>query len=170
MDFQVVVLAGDTSKNLAPLVSKELPKPLLPVANRPVLYYVLHQLEQSNLKDLIVVVEGKETAVLVGGWIFGTFVDRLHVEIAAVPEVIGTAGAIRAISHHLTAKDILVVSGDLVSDVPPGGSCVDLQSQDPAGGKDKAKKPGRYTSLDWTLGQKLRKILDSEAHYPCSRP
>lgn len=83
MDFQVVVLAGGYSKNLAPLVSnvlhqspnpfsfllfsiqfnlisnwfqlQEVPKPLLPVANRPVLSYVLELLEASNLKDLIVV-------------------------------------------------------------------------------------------------------------------
>lgn len=114
MDFQVVVLAGGTSKKLVPLVSKvflsplfyfhsskqtksylsfisfefsrlpntpllyntivtffflclfyslgfllfccqEVPKALLPVANRPVLSYVLELLELSNLKDLIVV-------------------------------------------------------------------------------------------------------------------
>lgn len=34
---------------------QEVPKALLPVANRPVLSYVLEHLEQSNLKDLIVV-------------------------------------------------------------------------------------------------------------------
>ncbi|TYI67374.1 hypothetical protein E1A91_D08G013500v1 [Gossypium mustelinum] len=166
MDFQVVVLAGGNSKNLTPLVSKELPKPLLPVANCPVLNYVLHQLEQSNLKDLIVVVEGEDAALLVGAWISGTFIDRLHVEIAAVPEDIGTAGALRAISHHLTAKDILVVSGDLVSDVPPGALAATHRRHDAAvttmlcsipvsgplesgssGGKDKAKKLGRYNII-----------------------
>ncbi|WRX33104.1 Hexapeptide repeat - like 10 [Theobroma cacao] len=174
MDFQVVVLAGGTSKNLTPLVSKEVPKPLLPVANRPVLYYVLHQLEQSNLKDLIVVVEGKDAALLVGGWISGTFVDRLHVEIAAVPEDIGSAGAIRAISHHLTANDILVVSGDLVSDVPPGAVAANHRRHDAvvtamlcsvpisgpsesgsSGGKDKTKKPGRYNIIGLDPGKQF---------------
>lgn len=29
-------------------------------------------------------------------------------QVAAVPEDVGTGGAIRAIAHHLTAKDILV--------------------------------------------------------------
>ncbi|XP_008808583.1 translation initiation factor eIF-2B subunit gamma [Phoenix dactylifera] len=120
MDFQVVVLAGGTSKNLAPLVSKEVPKALLPVANRPVLSYVLELLEASNLKELIVVVEGEDAAFRVGGWISGAYVDRLHVEVAAVPEDVGTAGALRAVAHHLTANDVLIVSGDLVSDVPPG--------------------------------------------------
>lgn len=81
MDFQVVVLGGGLSKKLLPLVSQvsnsnasnqtnfdaillfwsayfclqELPNALLPVANRPVLSYVLEYLELSNLKDLIVV-------------------------------------------------------------------------------------------------------------------
>ncbi|XP_028759585.1 translation initiation factor eIF-2B subunit gamma [Neltuma alba] len=163
MDFQVVVLAGGTSNKLLPLVSKEVPKPLLPVANRPVLSYVLELLELSNLKKLIVVVEGEEEALHVGGWISGAYVDRLNVEVAAVPEDVGTAGAIRAIAHHLTAKDILVVSGDLVSDVPPGAIAAAHRRHDavvtamlcPApvsgssesgtsGGKDKTKKVGRH--------------------------
>lgn len=32
----------------------------------------------------------------------------LTLQVAAVPEDVGTAGALRAIAHHLTAKDILV--------------------------------------------------------------
>ncbi|KAJ6670923.1 TRANSLATION INITIATION FACTOR EIF-2B SUBUNIT GAMMA [Salix viminalis] len=80
MDFQVVVLAGGTCKKLLPLVSKDVPKALLPVANRPVLSYVLEQLELSNLKDLIVVVEGEDAAFCVGGWISNAYVDRLHVK------------------------------------------------------------------------------------------
>ncbi|KAK4764651.1 hypothetical protein SAY86_025741 [Trapa natans] len=146
MDFQVVVLAGGFSKKLVPIVSKEVPKALLPVANRPVLSYVLDLLEQSNLKDLIVVVEGNDAAVRIGGWISAAYLDRLHVDVAPVPEDIGSAGALRSIACHLTARDILViilflivcvniwplyifirfflflqvVSGDLVSDVSPG--------------------------------------------------
>ncbi|XP_059665475.1 uncharacterized protein LOC132311553 [Cornus florida] len=166
MDFQVVVLAGGASKNLVPLVSKEVPKALLPVANRPVLSYVLELLEQSNLKDLIVVVEGQDAALQVGAWISGAYVDRLHVEVAAVPEDVGTAGALRAIAGHLTANDILVVSGDLVCDVPPGAVAATHRRHDAvvtsvlcsapvtgpsdtgsSGGKDKAKKPGRYNII-----------------------
>lgn len=162
MDFQVVVLAGGTSKNLVPLVSKEVPKALLPVGNRPVLSYVLDLLEQSNLKDIIVVVGGEDAAVKVDGWVSSAYVDRLRVEVVAAPEDKGTAGALRAISHHLTASDILVVSGDLVCDVPPGAVAAAHRRHDAvvtamlcsipvsrptesvsSSGKDKAKKPAR---------------------------
>lgn len=158
----MVILAGGTSKKLVPLVSKEVPKALLPVANRPVISYILELLELSNLKNLIVVVEGEDAAVRVGGWISGAYVDRLHVEVAAVPEDVGTAGALRAISHHLTANDIMVVSGDLVCDVPPGAVAAAHRRHDAvvtamfcsapsygpsdsgsSAGKEKAKKPGR---------------------------
>lgn len=166
MDFQVVVLAGGFSKSLVPLVSKDVPKALLPVANRPVLSYVLEHFEENNIKDFIVVVEGESAALLVGGWISNAYVDRLHVEVAAVPEDVGTAGALRAIDHHLTAKDILVVSGDLISDVPPGAVAAAHRRHDAAvtamlcstpvsgpsesgssGGKDKAKKPARHNII-----------------------
>ncbi|KAF5751633.1 translation initiation factor eIF-2B subunit gamma [Tripterygium wilfordii] len=169
MDFQVVVLAGGTSKKLVPLVSKEVPKALLPVANRPVLSYTLEQLELCNLKDLIVVVEGGDAALRVGGWISGAYVDRLHVEVAAVPEDVGTAGALRAIAHHLTAKDLLVMSGDLVSDVPPGAVAAAHRRHDAvmtamlcspsvgghsetgsSGGKEKTKKRHNVIGLDRT--------------------
>lgn len=67
MNFQVVVLAGGggLSKKLIPLVSKDLPKALLPVGNRPLISYVLELLEASNIKDLIVVVAGDEAATQV---------------------------------------------------------------------------------------------------------
>ncbi|KAJ7964952.1 translation initiation factor eIF-2B subunit gamma [Quillaja saponaria] len=61
--------------------------------------------------------------------------------VAAVPADVGTAGAIRAIAHHLTAKYILVVSGDLISDVPS----VDLQ-RDPLVERQ-TKKAGRYNLI-----------------------
>ncbi|KAL8055662.1 hypothetical protein ABFS82_04G069400 [Erythranthe guttata] len=163
MDFQVVVLAGGFSKTLVPLVSKEVPKVLLPVANRPVLSYVLELLEQNDLTNAIVVVEGESAALLISSWISSTFVDRLQVEVTAVPEDVGTAGALRAIDHRLTAKDILVLSGDLVSEIPPGAVAAAHRRHDAAvtamlcsvpvsgpsesgssGAKDKTKKAGRY--------------------------
>ncbi|XP_066386686.1 uncharacterized protein [Miscanthus floridulus] len=164
MDFQVVVLAGGTSdsEKLSPLVSKDVPKALLPVANRPVLSYALDLLEASDLKDLIVVVEGQEAAQLVDAWVSSAYLDRLRVEVVVVSEDLGSAGALRAISKRLTANDILVVSGDLVTDVLPGAVAATHRRNGAAvtallcsvpvsgpsdtassSGKDKAKKPNR---------------------------
>lgn len=83
MGFQVVVLAGGLSKKLYPLVSKDVPKALLPVGNKPVLSYVLELLEASNLKDIIVVVSGEDAALCVGNWVTEAVHDRLRVEVCA---------------------------------------------------------------------------------------
>lgn len=120
MNFQVVVLAGGTSKQLFPLVSKEVPKALLLVGNRPLLSYTLELLEASNLKNLIVVVAGADAATQVRAWILGAYDDRLHVEVVAIAEDMGTADALRAVANRLTAEHILVLSGDLVCDVSLG--------------------------------------------------
>ncbi|KAL3621914.1 hypothetical protein CASFOL_034110 [Castilleja foliolosa] len=178
MDFQVVVLAGGFSKTLDPLVSKEVPKALLPVANRPVLSYVLELLEKNDLKNAIVVVEGENAALLISSWISSTFVDRLNVEVTAVPEDVGTAGAIRAIDHRLTAKDILVVSGDLVSEIPPGAVAAAHRRHDAvvtamlcsvpvtgpsdsgsSGAKDKAKKLGHYNRAEVDKSIRVQKSI-----------
>ncbi|WVZ80325.1 hypothetical protein U9M48_027811 [Paspalum notatum var. saurae] len=174
MDFQVVVLAGGTSEKLSPLVSKDVPKALLPVANRPLLSYALDLLEASDLKDLIVVVEGQEAAQLVGAWVSSAYLDRLRVEVVAVSEDLGSAGALRAISKRLTANDILVISGDLVTDVLPGAVAATHRRNGAAvtallcsvpvsgpsdsassSGKDKAKKPNRLNIV----------VLDKTKHF-----
>ncbi len=83
MNFQVVVLAGGLSKTMYPLVSKDVPKALLPVGNRPLLSYVLELVEASNIKDIIVVVSGDDAALCVGNWVTEAFHDRLRVEVCA---------------------------------------------------------------------------------------
>ncbi len=83
MNFQVVVLAGGLSKTMYPLVSKDVPKALLPVGNRPLLSYVLELVEASNIKDIIVVVSGDDAAMCVGNWVTEAFHERLHVKVCA---------------------------------------------------------------------------------------
>ncbi|KAK2993135.1 hypothetical protein RJ640_006822, partial [Escallonia rubra] len=89
-----------------------------------------------------------------------------HLQVAAVPEDVGTADALRAIAHHLTANDILVVSGDLICDIPPGAVAAAHRRHDAvvtamlcsapvsgqpdsgsSGAKDKARKPGRFNII-----------------------
>ncbi|KAL6506187.1 hypothetical protein OROGR_024368 [Orobanche gracilis] len=84
-------------------------------------------------------------------------------DVTAVPEDVGTAGAIR---DRLTAKDIMVVSGDLVSEIPHGAVAAAHRRHDAvvtavlcsvpvtgpsdsgsSGAKDKAKKSGYYNTI-----------------------
>ncbi|EFJ29631.1 hypothetical protein SELMODRAFT_440774 [Selaginella moellendorffii] len=119
-EYQVVVVAGGSSKDLFPLVSKDVPKALLPIGNRPLLSYVLDLLEDSNLNNVSVVVAGHESGVRVGSWIAEAYHDRLQVEVSTVSEESGTADALRSVAHRLSSENVMVVSGDMVCDVPLG--------------------------------------------------
>lgn len=87
--------------------------------------------------------------------------------MAAVPEDCDTADALRSVMHRLTAEDFLVVSGDLVSDVPIGavaaahrrqGALVtallcnraSLGSSEPGGEKTKQQPVSDIIGLDST--------------------
>ncbi len=52
---QAVILAGGGGSRLYPLNSQGMPKVLLPVANRPLLTFPLRMLEESGIKDVLVV-------------------------------------------------------------------------------------------------------------------
>jgi translation initiation factor eIF-2B subunit gamma len=103
MGFQVVVLAGGLSKKLYPLVSKDVPKALLPVGNKPVLSYVLELLEASNLKDIIVVVSGEDAALCIGNWVTEAVHDRLRVEVI-FPAFISYRGSLEVYVHSISAR------------------------------------------------------------------
>jgi len=53
-EFQVVVLAGGDGRRLKPL-TEGVPKTLLPVANKPVLFYQLEFLSATGFKEVILI-------------------------------------------------------------------------------------------------------------------
>lgn len=112
-----------------------------------------------------------------GGWcfrvgarnpnFFNWVLCDVRVQVASVPEDCDTADALRSVMHRLTAEDFLVVSGDLVSDVPIGavaaahrrqGALVtallcnraSLGSSEPAGEKTKREPVSDIIGLDET--------------------
>lgn len=54
-EFQVVLLAGGPGSRMSPL-STEIPKPLLPIANRPMISYQLEFLERCGFSGKINIV------------------------------------------------------------------------------------------------------------------
>lgn len=115
---QAVILASDTGSRLYPLNSSECPKSLLPVGNRPLLSYPLAMIEASSVHHVIIVCSGEETADRVHHWIESGYSGDLRIELKVIPQNLGSADALRAVSDSLTASTVAVLSSDIVSDVP----------------------------------------------------
>jgi translation initiation factor eIF-2B subunit gamma len=121
-EIQAVVLAAGRGNNLYPY-TQDTPKALLPVANRPLLYYPLLLLQNEGFAECLVIVasahceeiKGKitQTCEESGLQIVVTFVDIPESELDQ-----GSMVAFKHIHSQLSAKTVLLLSCDLVCNVP----------------------------------------------------
>lgn len=102
-DLQAVVLCGPGHR-LSPLTDEEkLPKCMVPVANRPMLYYPLSWLMQAGITDVIVV------ASATGGQRLQNYLTRIYdggrVDLVLVEEYRGTIDALLAVRSRLHVSE-----------------------------------------------------------------
>jgi mannose-1-phosphate guanylyltransferase len=109
--MQALILAGGAGTRLRPLTDT-VPKPVLPLAGRPHIAYVIDWLQTHGVDDVIVSCGHLAAAVrdaLVGQ-------QGLQVRYAEEPEARGTAGAIR-FAEELLGNRFLVLNGDILCDL-----------------------------------------------------
>src|SRR6185312_8188553 len=107
-------MAGGEGTRLRPMTSS-MPKPLLPVANRPIMEHVLRLLRRHGLTDVVVTVQF--LASLVRNY-FGDGEElgmSLYYANEEVP--LGTAGSVKNAEEQLAGETFLVISGDALTDI-----------------------------------------------------
>lgn len=113
MSMYAVITAGGKGTRVAS-VNGELPKPLLPIAGKPVLQHEIECLKRQGF-DRIILTTGH-----LGHMIQDYFQDgsRFGVKIEYVQEQtpLGTAGALYYLKNQLT-EDFFLINGDLIFDV-----------------------------------------------------
>ncbi|CAN5493410.1 NDP-sugar synthase [soil metagenome] len=109
--MQALILAGGQGTRLRPL-TESVPKPVLPLAGRPHIAYVIDWLESHGVDD--VVVSCGHLADGVRAALEGITGPRLR--FATEPEPRGTAGAIRFAADQLGER-FLVLNGDVLCDL-----------------------------------------------------
>ena len=111
--MQAVILAGGPSSRLHP-VDTALPKPLLPLFDRPILEHTIKLLARHGIEDVVVTLsdEAMDVAHYFGdGRRFGV---RIRYSVESEP--LGTAGALRSI-QEMAGDTFLVVPGDAITDL-----------------------------------------------------
>ena len=112
-DLQAVVMAGGEGSRLRPLTSN-MPKPMLPVANRPLMEHIVMLLKQHGITDVVATVQFLSSVIRN---YFGDGSD-LDVSLAYSTEEVplGTAGSVLN-ARDLLSGTFLVISGDALTDL-----------------------------------------------------
>ncbi len=108
--LQAVVMAGGFGMRLRPL-TEDLPKPMLPVGDRPIIEHIVARLCAAGIRQMSIATHYKsETIVqhLGNGQKFGVNISYVHEE-----RPLGTAGALGLMTPWETT--LLVINGDILT-------------------------------------------------------
>lgn len=103
-----MVLAAGLGTRLKPL-TYELPKPMVPVLDRPVMAHIVRLLEAQGFDELIANLHWFPDAIT------GYFGDRLTYR--REPRLLGTAGGVRGVRDFFGDEPVVVISGDALTDL-----------------------------------------------------
>lgn len=115
--LKAVVFAGGSGSRLAPLVTPEVPKALLPVANRRALSHSLDLLSRANISDITIVVS-RDYSEAVSAFLKSAS-QSINIVVSANDISDDTADILRDnIPKSKYPCDYVVLSGDIVGDLP----------------------------------------------------
>jgi NDP-sugar pyrophosphorylase family protein len=113
--MKAMVLAGGMGTRLRPLTFS-IPKPLLPVGEKPVLQIIIEQLRDAGIRDIIAATGYQAELIRVfcgDGSRFGVTVSYVHEN-----KPLGTAGPLSALKGRLDPDELLLLmNGDLITDL-----------------------------------------------------
>ena len=111
--MKAVIMAGGEGTRLRPLTSNQ-PKPMLPMANRPMMEHVVHLLRRHGMTEIVVTVAFMANAVRT---YFGDGSELGVRMVYATEETpLGTAGSVLNARDELDER-FLVISGDVLTDI-----------------------------------------------------
>jgi mannose-1-phosphate guanylyltransferase / phosphomannomutase len=110
--MKAVIMAGGFGTRIQPLTSN-MPKPMIPLANRPIMIHIVELLKKHGITDLVMLLYHQPDVIknfFRDGADFGVKINYV------VPlQDMGTAGAVKCAEEYLDER-FLVISGDLLTD------------------------------------------------------
>ncbi|MET1002377.1 MAG: sugar phosphate nucleotidyltransferase [Acidimicrobiia bacterium] len=114
--MKAVILAGGEGTRLRPLTSTQ-PKPMMPIANVPMMEHIVRLLAEHDFDDIVVTVAFLANHIRT---YFGDGSDfGVRMRYATEESPLGTAGSVRNAMDELD-ETFLVISGDVLTDVDLG--------------------------------------------------
>lgn len=112
--MKAVILVGGKGTRLRPLTLGT-PKPMVPMANKPFVSFVLEHLKSHGITDIIFSMGYLPEGIKA---YFGDGSDLgLNLTYVVEEKPLGTAGAVKNVAAHIDDGDFLVLNGDILTDL-----------------------------------------------------
>jgi NDP-mannose synthase len=108
--MRAVIMAGGQGRRLAPLTTV-LPKPLMPLVDRPIIDVIIRQLEHAGVQDVTISVG--HLGSLIESWVNHDSDYGVPVGFLYEPEPLGTAGALANLERP--GGTFLAMNGDILT-------------------------------------------------------
>lgn len=117
--MQAIIMAGGFGTRIQPLTNS-LPKPMIPVAGRPMMEHIVRQLRRTGITDIIMLLYYRPEVIQ------GHFGDGqehgVRIRYVIPDDDYGTAGAVKCCQPYMD-ETFMVISGDLVTDFDLSAIC-----------------------------------------------
>ncbi len=115
--MMAMILAAGFGTRLKPL-TLNLPKPMFPVLNQPLLEHTLNFLSSNGIQDIIINVHHLPEKIIE---YFGDGADfGVHLQFSREKEILGTAGGIKKAQPFFEKETFLVMNSDVLADIDLG--------------------------------------------------
>ena len=113
--MKAIVLAAGSGRRLLPFTDL-VPKPMLPVVNRPVLEHVIHKVREAGIREILINLHHLPEPIMT---YFGEGQQHgVSITWRVEQELSGPAGALRAFEDVLQDDEhVLILSGDGIQDI-----------------------------------------------------
>lgn len=112
--MKAVILVGGQGTRLRPLTLGT-PKPMVPLANKPFVAYVLEHLKNNGIDDIVFSMGYLPEGIMD---YFGDGSDiGMNLTYVIEDRPLGTAGAVKNVEEHIVDGDFLVLNGDILTDL-----------------------------------------------------
>lgn len=113
--MQAVIMAGGKGTRLRSITNDEIPKPMAPVAGKPILQWQVEQLRGQGITDIVMIIGHlghKIREFFQDGQAFGVSIRYIE---ETTP--LGTAGALSMLPPMLTEENFFLVFGDVLFEI-----------------------------------------------------
>ena len=162
MITQAFVLGAGLGLRMRPL-TEVLPKPLIPIYQKPLITFALDHLIEAGVKSFVINAHHLAPAFQE---LFAEQSYRSHpIQLVHEPQILGTGGGIKNVERLLGGEPFIVYSGDLLTDIPlqplleehfRAGNDVTLALRDRGLRSDVALEDGRVVDIANRYGHEGR--------------